>query len=344
MNSIKNTAVTGATGFLGQHLVKRLKDEGIEVYAHARDAHKATQLNIGAARTVISDITDSAAMDELVAGADTVVHLVSNFRSASGKPETYRKINVEGTRAALEASERAGVRRFIYCSTIGVHGHVQTTPADEQSPFNPGDLYQETKLEAEMLCREHLGKTSMEIVIVRPASIYGPGDMRMLKMFRMLTKRRFLLLGPCQENFHAVYVSDVVEGIMRALTTPGISGEVFILGGPQYLPLKDYVVAAAEAVGSPPPWLKLPYWPFHAAAVLCEAVCVPFGIEPPLHRRRVRFYRNNRAFNCDKAKNVLGYHQAWTDLAAGLALTVAWYRENGHLPPRRGAEFTSNAE
>jgi nucleoside-diphosphate-sugar epimerase len=258
------------------------------------------------------------------------VHLVSNFRTASGPPESYTHINVDGTAAVLEAAEKAGVRRFVHCSTIGVHGSVPVTPANEQSPFGPGDLYQETKVISENMVRSAIGKTAMEIVIVRPCSIYGPGDMRMLKMFKMLSKGSFPMVGPCRENFHAVYIDDLIDGFMLALTRPEAAGETFIIGGESYLSLNDYVNVVAEAVGAATPRLRFPYWFFYSAAVVCEAICVPLRIEPPLHRRRVRFYKNNRAFDIEKVKATLGYNPK-VGLKEGMERTAQWYRKNGYL-------------
>lgn len=326
---IRHVAVTGATGFVGTNLVRALLDRGWAVNGLARSAEKESTLP-PAVKAIIGDINDRPALDRLAEGCDTFVHLVSNFRVASGSPESYTRINFEGTRTALAAARAAGVKRFVYCSTIGVFGNVKSTPADETSAYAPGDLYQETKLESEEFLRAEMGKDAMEIVIVRPCSIYGPGDLRMLKMFRMLAKRRFMLAGPCRENFHAVYIDDLIKGFIAAIETPGISGESFIVGGAEYLPLDDYIATAAAAVGAPPPWLRVPYAPLMAAAVVCEALCVPFGIEPPLHRRRVRFFKNNRAFNIAKAKRVLGYEPE-VSLKEGFRRTVAWYREQGLL-------------
>lgn len=325
----RHIAVTGATGFVGTNLVRTLLDKGWDVNGLARSEKKGHELP-QAATLVIGDINDRPALDRLAAGCDTFIHLVSNFRTASGPPESYHQINVEGTKTALAAARAAGVQRFVYCSTIGVFGDVKNGPADENSPWNPGDLYQSTKLESEEYLRAEMGKDAMEIVIIRPCSIYGPGDLRMLKMFRMLAKRRFMLAGPCRENFHAVYIDDLMKGFIAAIETPGISGESFIIGGAEYLPLDDYVATAAEAVGAPPPWLRVPYAPLMAAAVICEAICVPLKIEPPLHRRRVRFYKNNRAFNISKARRVLGY-EPQISLKEGMRRTVAWYREQGLL-------------
>ncbi|MCA9757951.1 MAG: NAD(P)-dependent oxidoreductase [Candidatus Eisenbacteria bacterium] len=322
-------AITGATGFLGGHIAETFAGLGWELSLLARSSDRAeTVAHLG--RTVVGDITDAKALDTLFAGADVGIHLVSNFRSASGPPESYHQTNVRGTQEAVGAARRAGVRRFVHCSTIGVHGHVRSTPADETSPFHPGDLYQETKAEAELWVQSEARKPGMEIVVVRPCSIYGPGDTRMLKMFRMLAKRTFFTLGACRENFHAVYIDDLIEGFRLVSTQPGIQGEAFILGGPRYLPLWDYLVTAASAAGAPPPWMRFPYSPVFAASVVCEKLCVPLRIEPPLHPRRVRFFRNNRAFSIDKARRSLGYDPR-VSLEEGMERTVAWYRSQGLL-------------
>lgn len=323
-------AVTGATGFLGSHLTSRLIQDGWFVSGLVRTAERADMLP-ATTRGVVGDICDRGVLDELVKGADVVFHTVSNFRTASGPPESYQHINVEGTRAALDASVAAGCKRFVHCSTIGVHGNVARSPADESAPFNPGDRYQETKLDAENYVRSQVGQSATEIVIIRPCSMYGPGDLRMLKMFRMLQKRTFFKVGPCRENFHAVYIDDIVNGFLEAATLTGVDGEVFIIGGESYVPLDEYIDTAATTVGAPPPFLRLPYPLLHGAAWLCEKTFVPLGLEPPLHIRRVRFFRNNRAFSIDKARRILGYEPK-VGLAEGMRATVDWYRLQGLLP------------
>lgn len=322
-------AVTGATGFLGSHLVDRLVQDGYKVSAQLRDLGKAEMLD-KAVSVFAGDICDPDVLAKAFSGCEWVFHTVSNFRTASGPPESYQRINVLGTEIALKAAREAGVKRFIHCSTIGVHGDVAESPATETSPFNPGDLYQETKLEAERIALAAAGRDGMEVVVIRPCSMYGPGDLRMLKMFRMLSKRTFFKVGPCQENFHAAYIDDVVDGFLRAASTPGISGEVFFIGGPGYLSLNEYIDTAAAAVGAPKPFLRLPYWLLYSVAWLCEKVFIPLGKEPPLHIRRVRFFKNNRAFSLAKARRELGYAPQ-VDLEEGMRRTVDWYRQQGLL-------------
>tara|TARA_R110002049_G_scaffold149713_1_gene312776 strand:- start:1539 stop:2531 length:993 start_codon:yes stop_codon:yes gene_type:complete len=324
-------AITGATGFLGSQLTHYFIENGYRVRAHAHTVEHVSKIDTRVESTVIGEITDKDMIKNLVNGADYVVHTVSNFRVASGKPESYQRINVGGTQTVLDAAMAAGVKRFVHCSTIGVHGDVKQTPANEMSDFAPGDLYQETKLAAEQYVLSKVGKSKTEIVAIRPCSMYGPGDMRMLKMFKMLAKGRFFFVGECKDNFHAVYIDDVVEGFANALITPNIDGEVFLVGGPDgYRSLRDYVGVVAKSLSVDAPKITFPYWLFWYAAILCEIVCAPFGIDPVLHRRRVRFFKNNRAFDTEKSIKVLGL-KPQVNLEEGMRKTAGWYKENNLL-------------
>jgi nucleoside-diphosphate-sugar epimerase len=147
----------------------------------------------------------------------------------------------------------------------------------------------------------------------------------------MLQKRVFVQIGAGQANFHPVFIDDLVDGFLLAMSTPGIGGETFILGGPEYLPLRDYIAAAAAALPSPLPWIRVPYGPVEIAARLCERLCAPLGIEPPLHRRRLTFFKHNRAFSIEKARAQLGYAPR-VHLGEGFARTVRWYRQEAFLP------------
>jgi dihydroflavonol-4-reductase len=322
-------AITGATGFLGSNLTKTLQSEGHTIHALVRDEQKMEGL-IQPDFFVTADINDHDALTKLFTGVDAVIHTVSNFRVVKGTDESYYQTNQQGTESALKVAKACGVKRFIHTSTIGVHGDVKHTPAKEDSPLNPGDLYQSTKLLAEEACRKYVEEGGMEVVVVRPTSQYGPGDLRMLKMFRMIKNQRFLLIGQCRENFHAVYIDDLVRGYQRILETSNLNGQIFFIGGERYVSLQKYIDTAARVLGVKKPVIRVPYWPVHFAGWLCELVCKPLGIEPPLHRRRVKFFKNNRAFNISRAKRVLGY-AAQVDLDEGMRRTVDWYRSEGLL-------------
>lgn len=324
-------AITGASGFLGGSLAQRLHAKGHELYLHARSSEQAELLKSISDKLIICDINDVGKINSLVDGADLVIHTVSNFRSASGPPESYTRINVEGTKNVFNCAKKAKVGRFVHISTIGVLGDIKECPASETTEYNPGDDYQRTKLQAELFCREQAqGGQEMEVVILRPCSIYGPGDLRMLKMFRMLTKGTFFTVGDCSAYFHAVYIDDLLDAIELVLNKEGIDGEVFIVGGENYVSLKEYISTAARSVGAKYPWVRIPYWPMYVLSAVVEFVCVMVGVEPPIFRRRVRFFRNNRAFDISKAQKRLGYTPK-VDLLEGMVKTVEWYRSEGYL-------------
>jgi len=320
--------VTGGKGFLGQHLVSRLDELGEEVRIFARtpEGQKEEPGN----NVVWGDIRDPKAVGRAVEGVDVVIHLVSNFRKGGSDRNEAYSINVEGTENVLNASLKYGVKRLIHCSTIGVHGDVQAIPANEDAAFNPGDLYQETKLIAERRVWEFYKKTGLPTTVIRPISMFGPGDLRMLKLFRMIKKGRFIMAGKGNALFQPAYIDDVVHGFLLCLTNKNAIGEAFIIGGDEYLPLKALVRLIASELDVPPPRFKVPLRPVLWLATLCELFCVPFGIEPPLHRRRVSFFQNNRAFSIDKAKRVLGYEPK-ISLIEGIRRTVRWYEEHGWL-------------
>ena len=319
--------VTGGLGFLGQHLVACLLRSGKKVRIFARTStveNVITQRSEG--EIIWGDIRDQKAVEKAIKGVDKVVHLVSNFRKGGSDKEEAYAINVEGTKNVLNACRKFGVKRLVHCSTIGVHGNVQKIPSNEESSFNPGDLYQETKLVAEKLVWEFYKKTKLPISVVRPISIFGPGDFRMLKLFRMIKNGRFVIVGDGKPLFQPAYIDDVVQGFMLCLEKKEAIGEVFIVGGEEYLPLNELFKFIAHELNVSCPRMRVPLFPVLCLADLCEKICAPFGLEPPLHRRRVSFFQNNRAFSIEKAKRVLGFKPNFS-LQSGIRETIKWYEK-----------------
>lgn len=322
--------VTGGMGFLGSSIVKRLKEVGEEVRIFANQSSKDKYGIIEQEEIVWGDVRDPASVEEAVKDMDSVIHLVSNFRRVgSDKKEAY-SINVEGTDNVLNASLKYGINRLVHCSTIGVHGHVKEIPSNEESPYNPGDLYQETKLTAEKRVWEFHRKTGLPITVVRPISAIGPGDVRMLKLFRGIKKGVFFIIGKGEALFQPSYIDDIVDGFILCLNHEKAVGEVFIIGGEEYVTLNELVGTIASELNVPSPKIRLPLPPLLFLASVCEKVCAPFGIEPPLHRRRMSFFQNSRAFSLKKARAVLDYEPKYS-LREGIRKTIAWYSENGWL-------------
>lgn len=326
--------VTGATGFTGGHMARTLAARGERVRAIVRprslDKPAVAALRALGIEIVPGDLVDAAAVAAACQACDVVYHIAATYREAGQPDAAYRAINVDGTRNVLDGARAAGVRRLVHCSTGGVHGHIVNPPANEEAPFSPGDVYQDTKLEAETLAREHGRAIGLDVSVVRPIGIYGPGDTRFLKMFRGIARRTFPMLGGGEVFYHLTFVSDLIEGFRLAGTRAEASGRTYIIAGPRYTTMNELAAMIATELGVPPPWLRLPVWPFWTAGALCEAVCIPLRLEPPLYRRRVDFYTKSRAFDTTRARTELGYAPA-VDLPEGIRRTAQWYREQGML-------------
>jgi nucleoside-diphosphate-sugar epimerase len=322
--------VTGATGFTGGHLARGLLARGHRVRVLVREPGKARDLQAAGCEMALGDIRDQSAVTSALENVDVVYHIAAIYRQAGVAPATYRAVNATAVGEIIEAASRSGVKRVVHCSTVGVHGNIEHPPANEDAPLGPGDVYQNTKLEGEQIARETGTRTGIEVTIVRPSGIYGPGDRRLLKLFGGVARRRFPMLGNGEIYYHLTYIDDLVEGFRLCGELPAAANHTYILAGGEVTTLNELVKLTAEVAGVDPPRVHFPVWPVWTAAALCEAVCVPLGIEPPLYRRRVDFYTKSRAFDISRARQELGYAPQ-VGLRDGIARTLAWGREHGWI-------------
>lgn len=324
--------VTGATGFTGGHLARTLARGGHSVRALVRSGSAAAGLKEPDIEIFEGQLTSPEDVKRAASGCEQIYHIAAVFRTAGHPDSYYRDVNVGGTLNVLEAARVAGCERVIHCSTGGVHGHVEHPPADENYRFAPDDIYQRTKLEAELEVTA-AAKRGQRVTVFRPGGIYGEGDLRFLKLFRSVQKRHFVMIGPGTTRLHMVHWEDMVQGIMLCGSSPNALGEVFIIAGPEAPTLNEIVAVTADIVGVAPPRLKIPVWPVYTAGWLCEILCVPFGIDPPLHRRRVGFFTHHREFDIGKARRLLGFAPR-VSVREGIERTIRWYVAKGYMPAR----------
>ncbi len=327
----RNILVTGGTGFTGSHLVRRLLAKGHNV--RVVDNQKGLfydDLVAQGGRITLGSVADRDLMDRLVADCEVVYHLAAAFRKVNLPREIYWNINVNGTRYLLESAHRHGVEKFVYCSTQGVHGHVTNPPGTESSPIVPEDYYQYTKYEGEKVARDYIGK-GLNVTILRPTAIYGPGDVgRWLMLFKQVATGRFPMFGSGQVTYHPLYIENLVDAFELVMEREEANGQTYLIGDEHYYTLNDLVIAVGKTLGVNVSIIHLPFRPLWMLAMMCEAVCAPFAIAPPLFRRRVEWFRQVRAFDITKARQELGYRPQ-IDLATGLARTAHWYQEHAYL-------------
>lgn len=327
---MENILVTGATGFTGTALCRRLVHDGHRVVAFVRPTSKIAGLQQLGVDCRLVDICDAQAVQREFGDFDKVYHIAAAYRTEHATTDAFRQVNVEATRNLLEAARAKKVQRFIHCSTVGVQGGIDEPPADEEYRFKPGDHYQESKKEGELLAREFFSSRGLPTTVFRPVGIYGPGDTRFLKLFRSIGKGVFVMIGSGKVLYHMTYIDDLIDGIILCGTRPEAIGEVFTLGGERYTTLRELVDEIARVLGKPRPKLAIPYLPVFWVSVVCDRICKVLGVSPPIYPRRVEFFAKDRAFSIAKAKRLLGYAPG-VDLREGLCRTAQWYREKGYI-------------
>ncbi|HMK66373.1 MAG TPA: NAD(P)-dependent oxidoreductase [Thermodesulfobacteriota bacterium] len=323
--------VTGGTGFTGKALVRRLLDEGHQVVAmDYKEGLKTEELRSWGAEVVIGSVTDKDLVDRCTQGVEVVHHLAAAFRELNVPNSYYHEVNVGGTRNALEAALRHKVKKFIYCSTCGVHGNIDHPPGGEEAPIKPADYYQATKYEAEPLVNEY-HKKGMNTVILRPAAIYGPGDPeRFFMIYKRVAGGTFPMFGSGKTFYHPLYIDNLIDAFMLAMKEGKGNGQAYLIADEEYLEIEDLVRRVGKALGIPVVIKHYPIIPLIIAGHIFEKLCKPFKITPPIFPRRVDWYRQNRAFKIEKAKKELGYLPR-IGIDEGLKRTAEWYKKEGYL-------------
>ncbi len=323
--------VTGGTGFTGKALVRRLLDEGHQVVAlDYQEGLKTEELRQWGAEVVIGTVTDREVVRRCMEGVEVVHHLAAAFRELDVPNSYYDEVNIGGTRICLEEAKKAGVRKFVYCSTCGVHGNVDNPPADENAPINAADYYQQTKYRAEPVVLE-FHKNGLPSVILRPAAIYGPGDPeRFFMIFKRVNRGSFPMFGSGRTLYHPLYIDHLVDAFLLVQQEGVGDGEAYLIADEEYVTIEDLVRRTARALGVDVKIPHFPILPLIIAGHVCEKACKPFKIKPPIFPRRVDWFRQNRAFDITKARRELGYTPN-ISLDEGLKRTADWYRAEGYL-------------
>lgn len=319
--------VTGATGYTGKALSTVLLKKNYDVRVLVRKASNYLDLKEIGCEIYFGDLATGEGLKKAVNGVSKVYHIGAAFR-VEGVPKKYFwDVHVEGTRILLDASLKYGIKRFVHCSTVGVQGGIRNPPATEEAPFNPGDHYQESKLDGEKLSLSY-AKKGLGVVVCRPVGIYGPGEKRFIKLFKPISKGSWFVVGKANNFLHLIYIDDLVKGIMLCGEVEGIEGEVFTLGGEEYCTLREIGLKIAECLGVKLKIYQLPVTPVWLVAFLCEIICRSLKVEPPIFRRQLGFFSKDRAFDISNAESKLNFSPA-VSIDEGIKKTADWYKKEG---------------
>jgi len=331
--------VSGATGFIGARLVKRLADEGAVVHALYRTESKAAQIReLPGVVLFKGDLMDRPSLRAAMEGCETAYHTAAFAKAWTRDPEMIFRLNVDGALLVVESARECGVKRVVVTSTAGILGPSAKEPVHESTPAPRSffTLYEESKhrMEQKLLSR---AEKRPEIVIVNPTRVFGPGLLSesnsMTVMIDRYMKGRWRLLpGDGRSLGNYVFVEDVVTGHILAMEK-GKAGERYVLGGENvtYRQLFDHI---REASGVDKKLLPVPYPLMITVAVVMQLFARVTGIPPLIVPGLIRKYNHNWIVSSEKAIRELGYQPA--GLQQGIRQTVDWLRsaeQEFHVKP-----------
>ncbi len=319
----RRVLVTGAGGFIGSHLAADRRARGDEVVALDLDLGRVRHLEAPGFECVEGDVADPSVRARVVDRIDTVFHLAAAHLSLRAGEVDYRRVNVDAVRGLIEACERAGVGRFVHCSTVGVFGRIENPPAHEETPCKPEIPYERTKLEGERAVLEAARARDFPAVVVRPTWVYGPGCRRTEKLFRSIGRGRFVMAGAGDMLRHCVYIRDMVDAFHLAAAADGAMGQVVIVADERAVSVGELVSQIASLTDARRP-RSVPVPALWLAGAGAEIASRLLRREPPLSRRSLKFFTGNTSFLIDRARSLLGFRPRYT-VPAGLAET------HGHL-------------
>ena len=328
--------VTGATGFVGSAVARRLVEAGHRVRVLVRASSDPRNLQGLDCDQVIGDLTDKPSLAAAVTDCDAVFHVAADYRLWAPDPAPLYRINVDGTRALMLAALAAGVPRIVHTSSVATLGlNKDGSPANEETPVSLDDMigpYKRSKYLAEQEVLRLVASDGLPAVIVNPAAPMGPRDIKPTPTGAMIVKAASgQMPAYVKTGLNVVHVDDVADGHLLAYER-GAIGERYILGG-ENMALREILTEVARLSGRPPPRICLPCGPLLPIAYVFEAVCRLRGRgEPLMSVDEIRMARKLMYFSSDKAKRDLGYRPRPAREAIGDA--VAWYRANGFLNGR----------
>lgn len=326
MTAVKPTLVTGASGFVGWHVARKLLERGVSVRALVRPSSRVRELDV---ETFVGDLRDAESLRRAAAGCAVIYHVAADYRLWARDPRELYQSNVDGTRNLLEAARAAGVERVVYTSTVGCIGIPKGGVGDEQTPVALAGMvgaYKRSKFLAEQVALEY-ARRGLPVVVVNPTAPVGDHDFKPTPTGRIILDfARGAMPAYIDTGLNLVDVADVAEG-HRLACERGRVGERYILGA-ENLTLREAFEKLERVSGVKAPGRRIPYWAALAAGAVTTAWARLAGGEPKAPLDAVRMARKRMFVTSEKAERELGY--APRPVEGALRRAVGWFREQGY--------------
>ena len=310
-------AITGIGGFIGLRMAERAASLGWTVRGLDVSPQAAARARAAGAEVFTGDINDARLLRDCFAGADIVFHTAAIVEE-DGSRELYERVNVEGTRSVCNAAAAQGVKRLIQLSSVMVYGFHYADGIGEEGPFrDDGNIYNETKLRSERLAMEFHRPGALEVIVIRPGDVYGPGSQPwVLRPVELIRKGLFMLPDGGNGVINHVHVDNLLDGVFLALER-NATGEAFTISDGVATPCREFYATHARIAGraSVP---MLPGWMLQVMVGVMALLYRLVGRKPPATPAAIAFLRRRGAYSIDKARRVLGYAPR-ISLHAGMA-------------------------
>ena len=295
--------VTGATGFVGGAVARRLARDGHDVRALARTSADVHSLEAAGIDVVRGDVCDVESVARASSGCSHVIHLAAAKRGSAAR---LHEVNVRGTAIVLDVAREVGIQRIVFGSTLGVHGFVAGHPLDEGSVVRPNTRYRLSKWHAEEVARAAHARRGSPVVIARISSVVGCGARGWLPLAQGIAAGRMRLVGDGSNSIDLVPLDDLVDGLVRCAVIPSIEGRLYVLGAGTPSTVAGFTAAIADALGVPAPRAGLPAMPFRAVQHVAQLVFRLARYTPSYVHGREMLVADKRAAS-ERARAELGY-------------------------------------
>ncbi|MGD9685434.1 MAG: UDP-glucose 4-epimerase family protein [Desulfobacter sp.] len=312
--------ITGASGFVGKTLTKHLLDGGHTVRGTLLPGESASNLTCGVASTVVGPLGQSTCWLHALSDIDTVIHLAARVHVMDDQSTNplleYRRVNVEGIRRLAHDAVKAGVKRFIFVSSIKVNGEESDIPYHADSLYNPQNPYAVSKMEAEQNLRRIGDETGLEVVIVRPPLVYGPGvKANFLRMMQVVQQGLPLPLSSIHNRRSLIYVGNLADALLTCATHSKATGKTFLVSDSEDVSTPELVRRTAAAMGIPARLFPFPVSFMKVAGKLT-------GKSGAVHR-----LTGSLTVDSSKIRQELDWKPPFT-MCEGLRATAEWFKEN----------------
>jgi len=324
-----NILVTGATGFIGSHLVKKLLDTGHNVRCAVRNNSNISTLP-GNKQIEVVNVDLQVPQKDIFDSVQVVIHLAAQLGEYGIEPDHLIQTNYELTKQLLLQAERSNVEQFIFCSTPGVLGFGHRL-APEETIYNPRNLYEKTKADAEQFIISHCADSNIKYTIIRPDFVYGPGDIRRIKLYKAIRDKNFILTTNGQSYIHPTYIDDVIQGFLLCAGNPKSYNEVFNIAAAEDVHSSEFLRVIASEVGRKLIHLNIGYKPSIIISKMVDMTYNKlFHIEGFVSPNKTDFLAIDHSSSIDRAKQILGYSPEF-DINRGIHSTIEWCKYNNHL-------------